>query len=277
MVYIITVDELQQLQKEVDVLLIDVRSNLGDPQIGRSKYEEAHLPGAFFLDMKEDLSGEVGQHGGNHPLPEVDEFAATLGSIGVRPETKVVIYDDSNGMFAARAWWIFHYFGHADSMILEGGYHAWVDAGHGVTSTIPERAPTTFIPKILADEVVTMEEVKERDKQKSVLIDSRSFARYTGENEPMYEKAGHIPGAKNYFWGDVMDEQNGWKNVASLQKHFQTLSEAEEIIVSCGSGISACPNVLALKMAGYTNVKLYPGSFSDWISYEDNDIVTGEE
>lgn len=277
MAYIVTIDQLRQLQEEADVVLIDVRSHLMQPELGRSQYGEAHLPEAFFLDMEEDLSGEVGQHGGNHPLPNIDELAEKLGIMGIRPETKVVTYDDSNGMFAARAWWLLQYIGHKDSMVLEGGYQAWVDAGHSVTDVVPERTPTTFIPNVSTNEVVSMKEVKERDKQKSVLIDSRTFSRYIGESEPLYKKAGHIPGAKNYFWQGVLDEEKRWKDKVALQEHFHALTEAEEIIVSCGSGVSACPNILALKAAGFTNVKLYPGSYSDWISYDENDIVTGEE
>lgn len=277
MTYLVTVEQLIQLQQETDVVLIDVRSHLQQPQTGKEKYDKGHLPGAFFLDMEEDLSGKVAKHGGNHPLPDVEKLAIILGSLGVYPTSTVVVYDDSNGMFAARALWLLQFVGHPSTMILEGGYQAWMDAGHDVTTAILKRTPTTFIPHVATDEVVSMEEVKNRPKQTSVLIDSRAYARYIGESEPLYKKAGHIPGAKHYFWQDVLDESKRWKEAAELKTHFQALKNADEIIVSCGSGISACPNVIALKMAGFTNVKLYPGSYSDWISYEENDVVTGEE
>lgn len=277
MTYIVTVEQLRELQKETDVVLIDVRSHLQQPQIGREKYQEAHLPGAFFLDIEQDLSGDVGTHGGNHPLPDVEQLAKRFGEIGVQPTSTVIFYDDSNGMFAARAVWLLQYIGHPSGKILDGGYQAWVDAGYEVTSVIPSRTATTFVPNVVTDEIVSMEEVKYRDKQRSVLIDSRAYPRYIGEAEPLYKKAGHIPGAKNYFWQDVLDDSKRWKEATELKMHFQDLEKADEIIVSCGSGISACPNVLALKMAGFTNVKLYPGSYSDWISYDDNEIVTGEE
>src|SRR5699024_8545227 len=123
---------------------------------------------------------------------------------------------------------------------------------------------------------VTMEDVKERDQESTILLDSRAFERYLGKVEPLYDRSGHIPGAKNYFWQDVLTDGK-WKDEQALEKHFEKLPKDKEIIVSCGSGVSACPNILALQAIGYTNVKLYPGSFSDWISYPENDLETENE
>src|SRR5699024_1493148 len=273
---IISVEQLERLQTEDEVTIIDVRGHLTKHDYGEKIYNEAHIPGAFFLDMEKDLSGEVKQHGGKHPLPDVTIFAEKLGEMGVHPKRKVVVYDGADMAFAARAWWLLRYIGHEEVMILEGGYQAWVDKGNKVTSQQPNTERVNYPVSVSKDDVVFMEEVRNRDRAKSVLIDSRSFERYIGEVEPLYAKAGHIPGAKSYFWKDVLTDDQKMKDSSSLQSHFQALQDAEEIIVSCGSGISACPNILALKRAGFTNVKLYPGSFSDWISYEENEVEQGE-
>ncbi len=277
MEYMITCEKLKQLQAKDEVTIVDVRFDLQQSDLGKKLYEEAHIPGAYFLDINKDLSGEIGRHGGNHPLPNIDKLAKKLGSIGLHSDRKVVFYDDANGMFAARAWWLLHYMGHKQNMILEGGYQAWVEQGYQVTSVLPESDPVMYHAELSPDEVVTIQEVQDRDPTKSVLIDSRSFTRYIGEEEPLYQKAGHIPGAKHYFWQDVLTNEGKWKDETALRAHFKALENKEEIIVSCGSGISACPNVIALKKAGFKHVKLYLGSFSDWISYDKNEVVKGAE
>lgn len=277
MANIITVDQLKQLQTEEDVTVVDVRSHLQQPNYGKAAYDKAHIPGAFFLDMEQDLSGETGEHGGNHPLPNVEELAGKLAEMGIDRNQKVVIYDADNTMFAARAWWVLQYIGHEQTMVLEGGLQAWLDLGNEVNAEVPQAETVEFIPTIAAEQIVSMQEVRDRDRNKTVLIDSRAFKRYIGETEPLYKKAGHIPGAQNYFWQDVLTSENMWKDAEVLKQQFVALKAAEEIIVSCGSGISACPNIMALKRAGFNNVKLYPGSFSDWISYEENDVNQGVE
>jgi thiosulfate/3-mercaptopyruvate sulfurtransferase len=192
-------------------------------------------------------------------------------------EKPVVIYDAENGMFAARAWWLLAYYGHEKTYVLDGGYKAWVEQGYDVTAENPSIAPSSFQPNINLAMTVTMEEVKVHDPEQSIVIDSRARARYLGETEPLYKKAGHIPGAKNYVWQHVLTDEGVWKSQEQLVEHFGDLPKHKEIIVSCGSGISACPNIIALKQAGFEHVKLYPGSFSDWISYEANPVEKGEQ
>jgi len=258
--------------------IVDVRFSLGDSSAGETAYQESHIPGAVYLDLNKHLSSSVQNHGGNHPLPDMDDFSEKLGEVGIDQETTVIIYDQHNDMFSARMWWLLHYAGHQYAYILDGGFDRWQKQGNVTTNKIPVPSVKHFYPAERSDEVVHMEEVKEKVKKGSaVLLDSRAKERYLGKNEPMYQKAGHIPGAKNYFWKGVLGENGGWKDKAALQAHFAPLSETDEIIVSCGSGVSACPNILGLKMAGYSNVKLYPGSFSDWISYPENDVATEEE
>ncbi len=280
MSYLITVENLKnQLRNNPsNTILIDVRFQLNNPDAGRLAYEEGHLPGAFYLDLEKDLSGEVKEHGGNHPLPSLEDFAKTIGNLGIDHETNVVVYDENNEMFAARLWWMLHYAGHDKVFLLEGGFNRWIKEGNPLTKEMPKANQKVFEPKVRKNEVIHIEGVKEKlKKDAAILIDSRSRERYLGKVEPLYKKAGHIPGAKNYFWKAVKKENGDWKSKEELEAHFQNLPKDAEIIVSCGSGVSATPNILSLKIAGYQNVKLYPGSFSDWISYDENEVSTEEE
>lgn len=275
---IITPEKLASWLKDDMVTVIDVRSVLQEPDKGKETYEKSHIPGAFYWHLEHDLSGEVQTHGGNHPLPEPKVFIAKLEELGLKKDTPVVVYDTANDMFAARAWFLLHYFGHEAAYVLDGGFQAWEAAGYEVTMVQPDLpAPSAWDGKSVSDITVTMDEVKHRDREEMVLLDARAPERYRGEKEPLYDKAGHIPGAVNYFWQDVLQEDGTYKTAEQLQAHFHGLAKEKEIIVSCGSGISACPNYLALKRAGFPHIRLYPGSYSDWISYTDNDVETGTE
>ncbi|MFC2947883.1 sulfurtransferase [Virgibacillus sediminis] len=280
MPFLINVNRLKnRLDNNLDnTVVIDVRFDPNDPDAGRKMYLESHLPGAVYLDLEKDLSGKPEKHGGKHPLPDMNLFAAKAGNIGIDHDTTVVIYDQDNDMFAARLWWMLHILGHERTYVLEGGYNRWTEEGYEVTAELPELKAKKFRASRKENQIADIEEVKEKlDRDAAILIDSRSRNRYLGKEEPLYPKAGHIPGAKNYFWKDLFKENGTWKKNGELEEHFSSLPKHTEIIVSCGSGISACPNVLALKMAGYEKVKLYPGSFSDWISYEENEVATKEE
>lgn len=280
MSYLKSVDWLKNLmdQKVVHFVIVDVRFSLGDPTAGRKSYLNGHIPGAVYLDLDQDLSSTVGKHGGRHPLPNIDELCIKLGEIGIDQSTYVIIYDDQDGMFAARLWWQLRYLGHTNIYILNGGYSKWVQAGLDQTTDIPQYEKRTFHPALLLDEIMYMKDVKNRLHHENVLlIDSRERTRYLGEEEPIDKKAGHIPGAINYFWKEVITDSGEWKTKNDLQKHFSSVPKEKEIIVYCGSGVSACPNILALHEAGYQNVKLYAGSWSDWISYPENAIALEEE
>lgn len=187
---IITVEELKNIQQSKDITIVDVRSHLTKPHYGKEQYDLAHIPGAFFLDMEEDLSSPEKEHGGRHPLPNIHELAKKLGDIGVDDTRTVVFYDDGSGAFASRAWWILHDLGHKDTMILEGGIQAWRDNDNDVTDKVPRAKPVIFTPKTAYNHIVTMQEVKERDRNKTVLIDSRSFDRYQGKSSHYIIKQG---------------------------------------------------------------------------------------
>ncbi|MDQ1001832.1 thiosulfate/3-mercaptopyruvate sulfurtransferase [Neobacillus niacini] len=259
---------------EQNVRIVDCTFSLADPKKGRQEYENNHIPGACYFDLEVDLSGEVAEHGGRHPLPNIEEFTLKLEQAGIDNSTTVISYDQGEGAFAARFWWLLQYLGHEKVFVLDGGFKGWVEGNLPITSEIPSFKKTTFKPDINHDLLTSMEEVKAvADEQNSniVLIDSREERRYLGLEEPIDKKAGRIPGAINKPWFEGLNA--GYFKPAEIQKQrFSDINPDNEIIVYCGSGVTAAPNFLALKAAGFEKVKLYLGSFSDWISYQENKI-----
>lgn len=292
---------------EPEQTIVDCRFNLNDPGEGRALYEAGHIPGAVYLDLKLDLSAPEGEHGGRHPLPDPQVFAARLSKLGIGNDTRIVAYDDEGGMNAARLWWLLRYLGHEQVFILEGGFSQWKEENYPVTDHQPVRVPSSFTANVQPQMLAGIEEVRllseklvraragERTGDNAgagigaewstdaaspalpVLIDSRSNDRFRGMNETMYPKAGHIPGAVNFFWKDTQNADGSWRSAEELQEHFSGLDKDREVIVYCGSGVTACPNILALEKAGFKNVRLYAGSWSDWISYEENPVATEQE
>lgn len=275
---IVTMKWLLARLYEPDLVIVDCRFALGKPESGRTAYEESHIPRAVYLDLEKDLSSPITEHGGRHPLPNLDHLAKRLGQAGIQGSSRVVIYDDQGGAMASRLWWLLKYTGHEEAYVLDEGFTAWKNASYPVTNEQPIVIPVTYEVNLKPEKLVCVDEVREVSLHGSkVLIDSREPRRYAGVEEPMDIKAGHIPGAVNYFWKGVLNDSGHWKNADDLREHFSSIPQDAEIIVYCGSGVTACPNVLALEAAGYSNVKLYAGSWSDWISYEENPVATGEE
>jgi thiosulfate/3-mercaptopyruvate sulfurtransferase len=271
------------------ICIIDCRFALSDPDLGQRQYEAGHIPGAHYLSLDRDLSSPVQTHGGRHPLPAVDVLVQTLEQLGISsnppqdPPTTVVAYDDSRFAFAARLWWLLRYLGHDQVFVLDGGWQGWQAKGYPISTEVPQPQAGQFIPQIQPEQVVGIEQVKARQEQPgTVLIDSRAAERYRGEQEPIDPIAGHIPGAVNYPWQQVTDEQSQVRSRSELQQHWQDIQSAEEVIVYCGSGVTACVNLLGMAAAGLQG-RLYAGSWSDWCSYldpEDLDstaIATGDE
>lgn len=267
---------------EPDIIIADCRSLLGQAGAGRTQFDEDHIPGAVHFDLEEDLTAPLGEHGGRHPLPDADTLAARLSRVGINADSRIIAYDDQGGMMASRFWWLLRYLGHEQVYVLEEGYSAWKEAKFPVTADQPIRIPSTFTPNVQPQMLTSMQEVQRVSEGSLsdgsyILIDSRERPRYLGLEEPIDKVAGHIPGAVNYFWKEILDEKGSFKKAEQLQGHFADLDPNAEIIVYCGSGVSACPNVLALNEAGFSKIRLYPGSWSDWISYEENPVATGEE
>jgi thiosulfate/3-mercaptopyruvate sulfurtransferase len=267
--FIISPPDLEKQLNQPDILVVDCRFSLNDPQLGYQQYQKSHIPGAYYLDLNKDLSGPVARHGGRHPLPNPNELAKKFAAVGVNfQETLVVAYDDSRFGFAARLWWLLRYLGHDRVSLLDGGWGGWLAQGYGVTDTVPIPKLGQFVPQIRQDWVVDINEVKvRRNLAGVVLIDSRERERYLGEREPIDPIAGHIPGAVNYPWGLVTDEGGYVHSLGVQQQRWQDIQESQEAIVYCGSGVTACVNLLSLEIAGIKGGKLYPGSWSDWCSY----------
>jgi thiosulfate/3-mercaptopyruvate sulfurtransferase len=255
------------------VRFVDCRFQLSDPLVGAESYVASHLPNAVYLNLDKDLSGPVKQHGGRHPLPDLVELCETLSSMGIDENVTVLAYDDQNGAMASRLWWILQYLGHQNAFVLNGSYQSWRQKGLPVESDLPAFERRNFKPKPRLDMMATVHDVRNSlENQDIVLIDSREEKRFKGIDEPIDKVAGHIPGALHYFWQDSIQQDGSWNEKNVQEERFQDLSKNQPIIVYCGSGVTACPNVLALKEAGFQDVKLYIGSWSDWISYSDHPI-----
>lgn len=274
MSYFISVQDVaEKINKQERIQFVDARYQLLDPEWGKAVYNEAHIPGAVHLDLKTDLSGPKDKHGGAHPLPTIEAFGTILGNHGIDGSETVVVYGADNDIFAARAWWMIHHLGHEAVYYLKGGFKAWKEAEQPTTSALVNPEKKQFEPNVRNDQLLSMEMVRDRDKS-SVLIDARDEARFLGGADKLHKASGHIPGAKNYFWKDVLTESGEWLSKSALEAYYQDLPKDQPIILSCGSGVSACIHLLALKELGYNHLQFYPGSFSDWISYEENEIST---
>lgn len=275
---IVNVDWLYENLDNPSVRIVDCRFVLGSPGKGLDSYVKEHISGALYFDLEKDMSRKAAEHGGRHPMAELDRIIDKLGTAGIDADTKVVAYDDQGGMMASRFWWLLKYLGHDEVYVLDGGFSKWQSKGYPVNDEIPSFPRKEFQANIQHDLLSNVEEVKQNiETKKAHLIDSRAEDRYSGENETIDKKAGHIPGALNYFWKDVINEQNEWKSLDELKEQFKKLNSEDQIIVYCGSGVSACPNIVALNELGFNNVKLYIGSWSDWITYEENPIAVGTE
>lgn len=273
---IVTAEWLHDHLEDENIRVIDCRFQLGTPHYGFEAYLADHIKGACYFDLEKDLSGPIEEHGGRHPLPNLDNLSNKLSAAGIDKNVHVVAYDDQKGMFATRLWWMLKYLGHEKVSILDDAYSNWKSQLFPTSNDIPSYKHRDFKPDIQKNMMVVMEDVREFISNKDgVLIDSRENNRYLGINEPIDPKAGHIPTAKNFFWMDNIKETGGWKSQNDLEERFKEIAKDDLIIVYCGSGVSACPNVFALNALGYENVKLYAGSWSDWITYDDNPIETG--
>ncbi len=246
------------------VRVCDVRWYLGEPARGRIEYTRAHVPGAVFVDLDTDLSAPPTE--GRHPLPDPGTFGATLGRLGIDPDTPVVAYDDAGGAIAARLWWMLRAFGHRRIQVLDGGWTGWIRAGHPVTETVP--GPTGVDPYPAPDRwpgVVGRDEVVAA-LGSAALIDARAPERYRGEIEPVDARAGHIPGAVNLPHAGNLDPNGHHLDASSLAARFADVPP--DPIVYCGSGVTACHDLLAMAVAGREDGLLYPGSWSDWAAHD---------
>jgi thiosulfate/3-mercaptopyruvate sulfurtransferase len=269
----------QLLAGSTPPVLIDARFDLADPAAGERAYRETHLPGAHYLHLDRDLSAAKTGRNGRHPLPQRSLFAARIGALGIGPQTQVVAYDAQGGSYAARVWWMLRWLGHEAAAVLDGGLPAWVAAGGTVddagaawpatTAPYPERA--SLVSSVDADALLAR-------LGRTPLIDARAPERFRGDVEPLDKAAGHIPGARNRFFQKNVNEEGTMRPPSELAQEFREIAgSGVEIVCYCGSGVTACQNLLALEHAGIPGAKLYAGSWSEWSADPSRPIATGDE
>ncbi|MDO9422285.1 MAG: sulfurtransferase [Herminiimonas sp.] len=269
---LISAAELAQHVFDHDWVVIDCRHDLAKPDAGQQAFAEGHIPNAQFAHLDDDLAGEkVGADGkfhGRHPLPDRAAFIATLQQWGIGENTQVVAYDAHGGMFAARLWWMLKWVGHDAVAVLDGGLPAWVAHGMFVSTEASSRTLGTLKDKpALVASINADELLKSLNDGRRTIIDARAPDRFRGENETLDPVGGHIPGAKNRFFKDNLQADGRFKSADQLRTEFSDLiKNPEATVMQCGSGVTACHNVLALEIAGLTGTALYPGSWSEWCS-----------
>ncbi|WP_025026170.1 sulfurtransferase [Caldalkalibacillus mannanilyticus] len=271
---LVSVEWLNENLQRTNIVIIDCRFELGKPTWGREQFLLEHIPNSHYFDLEQDLSGAKQEHGGRHPLPDISLFVQKLERVGIGPEKLVIAYDDQGGAMASRLWWLLKYLGHEEVKVLDGGFSAWKKAGYPLSQEIIEPQPNSFTAQLQEDRVLSMAEVKNRVMDtECVIVDSRAKERYLGEQEDIDPVAGHIPGAIQEFWKDRLDSEGFWKTKGEQEQLLQKYVKAsnKELVVYCGSGVTACVNVMAFEELGL-KPKLYVGSWSDWCSYTENPV-----
>jgi len=259
--------------------LFDCRFDLARPAYGRAAYLDEHLPGAIYADLNGDLSAPATATSGRHPLPEPEVFAARLRAWGVDADSRVVAYDDGNGAYASRLWWMLRWLGHDDVAVLDGGMRRWLQLGLPLSDEEPAPAPGDFAARPRPGMAASAAEVLAAAASPAArVLDARAAERYRGEVEPLDRVAGHVPGARNHPFGTSLDPQGRFLPRQALRDALAASLDGaapRSTIVYCGSGVTACHLLLALEHAGYAGARLYPGSWSEWSRDPSRPVATG--
>ncbi len=252
-------------------IVIDCRFSLNDTEAGGRAYQASHITGAHYAHLDEDLSGPIADKSGRHPLPDADDLCHRLGAWGITPKSQVVVYDDGGGAIAARLWWLLRWLGHQHVALLDGGWQRWQDLGFPQQQTIPISLPTAYAAKEDDQLWLTTERVQQAlELEEIILIDARSEERFEGRVEPIDAVAGHIPGALNRPLQLNLDRKGCFKSPEKLRSEFEALINGrptDQAVHMCGSGVTACHNLLAMEHAGLLGARLYAGSWSEWIKF----------
>ena len=270
---ILSVGELKKLlHSDRQVRIVDVSFDIFDSDSGFHTHEDRHIPGAVYAHLDNDLSSpQIKGVTGRHPLPDVLKFNAFLGSIGLKSDNHVVVYDQGHSGFAARMWWLLKWIGHENVSVLDGGMKAWLNSGGTTRSGLETFAQSVYHGSPDNNMAVDREDLV--GAVDTVIVDSRDEPRYLGIEEPIDPVKGHIPKAINYPWKANLTKDGAWKDKMELRNRFENLEG--EVVFYCGSGVTACHNILAYKASGKGMAKLYPGSWSHWITDPDAKIVIG--
>lgn len=260
-------------------VVVDCRFSLADSDAGGYAYRHGHITHARYVHLNKDLSSAITGFTGRHPLPDFTLLAKKLGAWGISNDSQVVAYDDCGGPFASRLWWLLRCIGHDKVAVLDGGIQHWQKHGFSLTTTLPTTQSSTFRPYLNTSLWLNASQVQNSLARKSIcLIDARTPERYRGEQEPIDPVAGHIPGALNRAFQLNLDSQGLFLSAGSLRSQFKKLIGSrtpEQAVHYCGSGVTACHNLLAMEHAGLTGSKLYAGSWSEWIRDKNRGVVTG--
>jgi thiosulfate/3-mercaptopyruvate sulfurtransferase len=276
---LIQASELAARAADPGWIVCDCRHDLMNYEAGREAFARSHIPGARFLHLDEDLSGPRNGRNGRHPLPHPITFTLRLGALGIDNRKQVIAYDASGGCYAARLWWMLRWVGHDRVAVLDGGWDAWVEAGNPVTGDEPVIVGTTFNPELQPQRSVDAVFIAARLHRQDIgILDARSADRFRGDNETLDPVGGHIPGAINRYFRHNLDEGGRFKPASTLEREFGNLlgnRSPETVVHQCGSGVTACHNLLAMEVAGLIGSRLYPGSWSEWCSDGKRPVAVG--
>ena len=277
---LISAEALATLLDEPRLRIFDCRFDLARPAAGREHYDEDHLPRAAYADLNRDLSAPVTARSGRHPLPSPAVVEARLRAWGVNSDSRVVAYDDGNGMYAARLWWMLRWLGHEDVAVLDGGMRRWRELGLPLVRAVPEATTGNFVARLRAARAVDATTVLQATGDATVrILDARAPERYRGEVEPIDAVAGHVPGARNHPFALSLGADGRFLPPEDLRSRLLASLDgvtADRAIAMCGSGVTACHLLLALEHAGLGGARLYPGSWSEWSSDPARPVRTGE-
>lgn len=275
---LISTDALAAHFADPNLVIVDCRYNLTDTDAGANAYRTAHVPGAFFLDLDRDLSGPKSGKNGRHPLPDIAVLAAALGRIGIDADRQVVAYDQNGGMWASRLWWMLQWLGHVRVAVLDGGLDKWIAERRALSSELPVAQATTFVPQQPRPTASAQEIQQHLGDGTLTVLDARAPERYRGDIEPIDPVAGHIPGAINRPYAANLTPQGAFKSAEALRYEFEAQLAGRtpaSIVHQCGSGVTACHNLLAMAIAGMPGSRLYPGSWSEWSSDVSRPVARG--
>lgn len=276
---LVTAAELAEHAADPDWCVVDCRYDLKDPSAGRTEYAAGHIPGAAYLDLADDLSAPRTATSGRHPLPAAADLAQRFADLGIDARVQVVAYDASQGLYAARAWWLLRAMGHRAAAVLDGGLPAWQAQGGALVRDVPVRAARAFpwhggeLPGLTATDVA-----RELDAGRICLLDVRAAERFEGRVEPLDPVAGHVPGARNLPHSASLDPDGRFRSAEDLRAWFTSRTDhapPPSIVCMCGSGVTACHTLLALERAGLNGARLYAGSWSEWCRDPSRPVATG--